>query len=932
MRIENVAPADSRTPLDNPLNASIASLKMRFASFLVLTAALFAALLTGCGDGETPDPVEEEPSDESQPLGYDLEPTTEDPKDILEAMVAAYQSADSYVDLGILQLWRAPSEIGTEPELLFSGEHTIFMERPNKIRIAVGDARVVSDGETMIYQTALVPGQIISLPAPEEMKLADIFPEAIVLEAMSMQELLAPLTWAPLQTVLFFAEDPMRTLAPEGVELTNEVPGIATGRNCDRVCVSFPNWGSVIYWVERETRTLLRVELPPTHFAPTEEDANQLALILEPRNAEFNVPLEDNAFQFAGPEGLETVERFSFPAMELLGQKVEGLAFNDLNGEAVGIDDFADGITAIVFWSPQSPIDRVSLQLLDSLRNRYEGRGEVQFLAVNVDDPEQTRDETIQDLLKEWGVEIPLLRDPNGETFASMLGGSQIPSIVIFDQEQRFQASLTGSSPAFVTDSCLPALEMIISGENLYEEILSQIELNHTDFLNFRDKCIAEGAYGWFLSNDEEASTDPSVIASEEDEPEETETVDDPIQPLDLPKLFVTEMTYSMPNARTGEDLFLWDQLLPLKDAAFDAVSIRRTDDAFFLAGYAAGEPTEEIEIPRETVVTFEASTDESENDPDQTSDSLGEIPQILCVKPEQDPDGRRNRLVLFQTLTQKASVLNEQLEIVAVHELNSDAGFIDALLMPTSEDEDADLFVSHFAPATGVSKIVRTSLDGEQRWECVLPVGIGPMFLQTVLNVENRPVALYATNGDIGINITIEEGIHTEQFPVIPGTAGRVFNEWLLTQNLPSAIQQGATADLPGSMRILALPQLSHILAVSFDATGHLLWRTPFPDVFTPSGEPCILTVPESNEPCWVQFGNAPEMGFILFDRDGTIFAQGDAPEYDGIRLIGTWDGRPAVYVWRDEDCSVWTLKASEEEETPLEEAASAEETTSGE
>ena len=949
MRTEYVAPASMQTPRENSRQGVLASLKMRSAFFLLLTASLLTSVLSGCSDENegTADPTDAQ-SDESEPfianmgessaLGYldmpEMEPTTEEPLVILEAMIAAYQAADSYYDSGLLQLWRAPNNSAVEPELLFSGDHTIFMERPNRIRVAVGDARIVSDGESMVFQTAMIPGQLLTMPAPEEMTLTDIFPEAILLEAMSMQELTAPLSWVPLQLVLFFADDPIRTLAPEGVELSVEVPGVATGRPCDRVSVFFPGWGRVVYWIERETRNLLRVEIPPSHFAPSPEDADQLALILEPRDAEFNIPFEDAAFQFAGPEGLEIVERFSFPSTKLLGQKIEGLSFQNLDDETVNMNDFAGSITVIAFWSPQSPIDRATLQLLDSLRNRYQGRGEVDFLAVNIDDPDQTRDETIQGLLDEWAVEIPLLRDPNGEIFATMLGGDSIPSIVILDQDSRYQASFTGDTPAFVTESCLPAIEMILGGDNLFEEIQTQLESNHTAFLEFRDNSIDQNIFGWFAP-EEESSADPSATASENGDPEavdpeavdpqETETADVPPLDFDLPELFVPEMVYSVPNSQTDEELFLWDQLLPLKNAAFDAVSIRKTEDAFFLAGLSQGESTEEIEILREQVVSIELPVEgnesDSETESDQTSEAIGEIPPILRVKPEYDPEGQRTRLILFQTLTQKASILNEQLETIAVHELTGNAGFIDAILMSPTEGEEADLFVSHFSPATGKSKIVRTTLSGEQRWECELPAGMGPMFLQMVVSVEDRPVAIYATNGDIAFNITLEEGIHTEHFPVVPGTAGRVFNEWLLTQNLHPTIQQGETAKLPGTMRILALPQLSYILAVSFDATGRILWRTRLPDGFSPAGEPSIFTLPETNEPCWLQFGNLPEMGFLLFDRDGTIFAQGQTPASDGVRLIGTWDGRPAVYVWRNEDQSVWTLKAPETEEAPAEE-----------
>lgn len=207
-------------------------------------------------------------------------PTGERPPEIpgltaaaaLRATVDAYANAKFYADDAYFELVCDFDGQGRDRRTLRVPCSFAFA-KPNFVRMEVGSGVLWSDGETIraeILDEARA-GRRLELPAPLLLtSIKELYPDSELAKAMDLR--VSPsVFWAPPQAILTLAEDPLRTLVPEGararllrpeyLRFVDEATGAETLVACDRVEIDAEG-GVRVLWLDRKTKGLVRFEFP----------------------------------------------------------------------------------------------------------------------------------------------------------------------------------------------------------------------------------------------------------------------------------------------------------------------------------------------------------------------------------------------------------------------------------------------------------------------------------------------------------------------------------------------------------------------------------------------------------------------------------------------------------------------------------------------
>jgi len=243
------------------------------------------------------------------------------PSDLLRSAVDAYKSAKYYSDAGYVEILcefegsRALRSYRTPCSLSFA--------KPNYARMEFGSALLRSDGRTIRAEIreSDYENQILERPAPFlTTSIKEFYPDARFAEAASLGTP-TNIFWTSPQLILLLAQDPIKTLAPEGAKLSLLEPEFARLEDedavlCDRVKVEAED-GTRVYWFERASRRLTRCDLPVERQEVPDSLARVVSLRLEfPRQSlSDKAPLELSQYQFPKNDVLSRriVERFLPP-------------------------------------------------------------------------------------------------------------------------------------------------------------------------------------------------------------------------------------------------------------------------------------------------------------------------------------------------------------------------------------------------------------------------------------------------------------------------------------------------------------------------------------------------------------------------------------------------------------------------------------------
>jgi len=391
----------------------------------------------------------------------------DDARQLLEAMVAAYQMASSYSDQGTVRLFAQ-----LEGKTIDETEHfSVALVRPNKLRMEAYQVVVVCDGERFRATIGDLPDQVLSRPAPAALTVEDTFDDQVLLTVVR-----GGMAAAPPQLILLLHPEPLKVLFGPTEEPKLAEPGTIGQRQYYRVRFSRPE-GILTLWIDQETLALRRIVYPGEALRPALSQlgtVQSVSLVADFAGAQFNAPVRPQTFSLEVPPEAREVEFFVPPhPAQLLGKKVPPFKFFTLDKKPVTPADIAGRVTVLAFWASAWPPSVKGLPELQKVFAQFAGDSRVAFYAVSLDQP-QTEPQEIQQVLSQAGVTMPVLRDL--ELCAGRrLKIAEMPCLMIIDAQGIVQHFQIGFS-ADLSRTLPEKLSQVLAGKDIYHEPLAEYE------------------------------------------------------------------------------------------------------------------------------------------------------------------------------------------------------------------------------------------------------------------------------------------------------------------------------------------------------------------------------------------------------------------------------------------------------------------------
>ena len=430
---------------------------------LTMLLAWGLVLAAGCKPAKTP--VEEKtPAEEQQIAAQPPEAKGEpgEAEQLLAKMAAAYQQATSYEDAGTVRFLIEPDDEGWSRWSPFS----LTLVRPDKIRLAMHELAVVSDGRLLHAWNDRIPGKILEKPAPAELSMPEIYNEQIL--PPSLKDQMVPEVVPSL--VLLLEEEPLEILLAEAKQPVMDEPGKIGDRQYDRVRVEHPH-GTFVFWIDQQTHVLRRLVFPTDAMkraieARTGTELEAVSLVADFEGARLDAEVESTAFAFELPEGMKIVDALvPLDPNRLLGKQIGEFALVDAEGNQVTRDSLAGKTVVLDFWATWCQPCREGLPKFQEAYQQYKDNEEVVFLAVSVDAKEM-ENKVLQEKLDEWGVELPIVRDLD-ENMLNVFEVAGIPATFIIDGKGVVQDFVLGLDPQ-LPQSLTKKLDRLLGGEDIY--------------------------------------------------------------------------------------------------------------------------------------------------------------------------------------------------------------------------------------------------------------------------------------------------------------------------------------------------------------------------------------------------------------------------------------------------------------------------------
>ncbi len=412
------------------------------------TASITLLAAVGCNKA-TPKPIDPPPSAHH----------------LLDRMVEAYRKARSYGDSGQLRL--SYRKQGGEPVTQAADDSVTFV-RPNKLRVHCYQAIVVSDGKHLRATVADLPGQVLELEAPAELKREDLFTDEILTGVLTQG-----LAGESIQLALLLLDDPLKPILEGGEEPTLLPPRSIDGEECQRVQVTRPD-GQVVFWIDQK-HILRRLDYPTDELKKQisqheQAPVTEVSLTAEFKGARLNDKIADVAFEMSLPEEAKLVERFQVqpePLHKLLGQKMAAFEFIDLEGKPVSRDSLSGKVVVIDFWATWCGWCFKGLPNLQQVYDKYRDNDQVQILTVSTDEVDVSNND-LTAAFDKAKLTMPIVRDVNQQS-RSMFDVQGLPTMFLIGPDGTVQAIDVGFQPMLAVE--LPRkIDRILNGENLYEQ------------------------------------------------------------------------------------------------------------------------------------------------------------------------------------------------------------------------------------------------------------------------------------------------------------------------------------------------------------------------------------------------------------------------------------------------------------------------------
>ncbi len=390
----------------------------------------------------------------------------DDPRQIVARMIAAYAAAPAYSDRGVLQLrYRQPGG-WTQDEAPLS-----VITLGNRLGVSAYQARVVCDGQRLFATLAdaasnNLDGQVLSLPARDTIKLADVLRDPLLADALT-----GGLGGPPMPLALLFDERPLEGLLGDDVSWQRLAPERVEGRDCHRLAADTAG-GRFVLFIDQQQLLLRRLEFPrqltPAMAGPEAE------MVAEFRDASFAAHRDDPRLRFTPPADARTVSAFVLPPQplpsNLFGRRPGEFRFSGPAGD-VSAASLAGRITVLV-WFSFHPACRSTLEQLDKVYRDLDARTAAVFAVCT--EPSSVGQQTLEAQMRQWRIGVPLLRDLRA-CGRDVFGVPAAPTLVVLDAQGVVQIFEVGANPNLEGE--LPiVLERLSGGDDLAAELVAQYE------------------------------------------------------------------------------------------------------------------------------------------------------------------------------------------------------------------------------------------------------------------------------------------------------------------------------------------------------------------------------------------------------------------------------------------------------------------------
>ncbi len=727
-----------------------------------------ALAILGCGkgaqNGNSPQSAADKTSPEAVLPGLpvpDKPPTTG--RAVLEAMLTAYQTAPRYADAGQLRFYVRRGEEVLDETVDFA----VSFHRPNRLRLEAYQIKLVCDGKQLRAAIEDLPGQVLQLPAPEELTLKNLLNDPILAEVLT-----GGIAGGPPQPLLLLEKNALQQLLPSGSEAELIEPGQIGQQECYRVRIHRKE-GQQILWVDKKHYLLRRIEYPTEHLAiqfAGEGKLDQIALVADFHSATFNPPEDPKAFLFEMPSDAKVVKYFIPPdprglpdPAKLLNNPVPDFKFTDLSGKPITAKDLAGKVVYLDFWGPQCMPCRQMLPLLEKVFQKYKDNPNVVFLAVSVAPP-GVENKELEQIFAELKVSLPIVRDLAGQA-SRMFMIPGIPASFLIGKDGRVQDYQLGLLPNL--DAELPEkIEKLLASQDIYHQAQAQFQERVRQYELALQRAMA--------------GEPPEHVFNEEQEISPVK-----IQPKSEPSTFRLQLLWKSQEATQPGNILLVD----------------RPDGLLRILVVDGFKRVREFSPDGKLINTYDLGL------------SPPEVITFLITGA--GGDGKR----LFAALAvgqQRVHVFNEQFQELfrfppdALQ--NPHPGIYDALLADLNADGQLELYVSYWG-SVGVQQVDLGKKD--RRWgfrqiENVARLALGPP------DAQGKPL-LWCSHSGGGLTALDFDGQRQKEL-LLPHRA------------LFAAFAADLTADGQPEWCGIHFASIDQMVMVGFDLTGKELWNYPLP------------------------------------------------------------------------------------------------------
>jgi thiol-disulfide isomerase/thioredoxin len=384
---------------------------------LALAASSFAA---------SPGP-RKPPATASHPARFALRDTAQ-ARALLKQVAARYQTADSYLFEGQVNMWL---EVGGR-EMTLEIPFLLAAMKPARMR-----TEMLSSGVSVV---AVCDGQHIYnyLPRLNQYTRHDASAISTIGDQIGLAHALANGT--PLERPISLATDlrMARMLDPQTLTVDGRrvrcvvveahygpVPGNHLAISPDRL------------WIDPERKLVVRDSLQLFALAPSGDTVTTRQVSTFTRSV-LNEALPESLFTFRPPPGSELVEQPHEQVSPLVGKPAQDFSIGDLDGRMRSLAEHKGKVVLLDFWATWCGPCRREMPNIAKLHRELESKG-LAVVAVNVAE----KPSVVSAFLTKNGYKLPIWLDLDGKV-AGQYGAAGLPTLVVIDRKGSVAAHLIG--------------------------------------------------------------------------------------------------------------------------------------------------------------------------------------------------------------------------------------------------------------------------------------------------------------------------------------------------------------------------------------------------------------------------------------------------------------------------------------------------------